>query len=399
MSGRSRLLSGRRAGERSKQLCEQSAHPQRVDDTVSLRTQVDERIEARKADHLRLSAGSDVDALMGPGWDDIHLVHDALPDVDECAIDLTTAFLGRALRAPLLIAGMTGGHRTAHDVNAVLARAAERHGLAMGVGSQRAALRRADLAYTYTIVRQQAPTALLIGNIGAPQLIAQRDEPPLTLDEIRSAVAMIRADALAVHLNFLQESVQPEGERNARGAAAAIRQVVEALAPLPVLAKETGAGISRETAARLKSLGIRALDVGGVGGTSFAAVEGLRAGAQGDISSQRLGELFRDWGLPTPVSIVGVCDVGLPVIATGGIRTGLDAAKALALGASLVGVARPLLQAAFEGDQAVDAWIDQFLHELRTALFLTGASDAVELRSKPRVLTGITRVWIDQLGY
>ena len=360
---------------------------------------VDELIEARKADHLRLSAESDVDALAGPYWDDIHLVHDALPNVDHDGIDLATEFLGRTLSAPLLIAGMTGGHRTAHDVNAVLARAAERHGLGMGVGSQRAALRNADLAYTYTVVRREAPTALLIGNIGAPQLIAQGALPPLSVDEIRSAVAMIGADALAVHLNFLQESVQPEGERRARGARAAIRHVVETLAPLPVLAKETGAGISRETAAQLTDLGIRALDVGGVGGTSFAAVEGLRASAQGDRSSQRLGELLRDWGLPTPVSIVGVCRVGVPVIATGGIRSGLDAAKALALGATLVGVARPLLQAALEGDQAVDAWIGQFLHELRTALFLTGSGDAASLRAKPLVVTGLTRVWIDQLGY
>src|SRR5438105_15561556 len=179
---------------------------------------VDELIEARKADHLRLSAGGDVDALAGPGWDDVHLVHEALPEVDQRAIDLSVAFLGHSLRAPLLIAGMTGGHKTAHDVNAVLARAAERHGLAMGVGSQRAALRRPDLAYTYTVVRDEAPSALLIGNLGAPQLIAQGDEsPPLGLDEVQAAIDMIRADALAVHLNFLQESVQPEGERRARG--------------------------------------------------------------------------------------------------------------------------------------------------------------------------------------
>src|ERR1700716_694080 len=167
---------------------------------------MDELIEARKADHLRLSASGDVDALAGPGWDDVRLVHEALPEVDQCAISLATDFLGHGLRAPLVIAGMTGGHRTAHDVNAVLARAAERHGLAMGVGSQRAALRRPELAYTYTVVRQEAPSAFLIGNIGAPQLIAQGETPPLTFDEIRAAVDMVRADALAVHLNFLQES-------------------------------------------------------------------------------------------------------------------------------------------------------------------------------------------------
>src|SRR5713226_6895220 len=173
----------------------------------------DSLIESRKADHLRLSASGDVEALGGAGWEDVQLVHEALPEVDHAEIDLTLDFLGKRLRAPLLIAGMTGGHKTAHDVNAVLARAAERHGLAMGVGSQRAALRRPDLAYTYTVVREQAPTAFLIGNIGAPQLIAQDEAPPLGLDEVRLALDMIRADALAIHLNFLQESVQPEGER------------------------------------------------------------------------------------------------------------------------------------------------------------------------------------------
>jgi isopentenyl-diphosphate delta-isomerase len=355
-------------------------------------------IESRKADHLRLSATGDVDALVGPGWDDVRLVHEALPEVDQCAVDLSTDFLGRRLAAPLVIAGMTGGHTTAHDVNAVLARAAERHGLAMGVGSQRAALRRPDLAYTYSVVRDQAPTAFLIGNIGAPQLIAQGEAPPLGLDEVHAAITMIRADALAVHLNFLQESVQPEGDRLASGCATAIEDLSSSV-ETPVIAKETGAGLARDTALRLKELGVKALDVGGVGGTSFAAIEGLRAEAQGARQAQRLGEVFRDWGIPTPVSVVGVQAAGVPAIATGGIRTGLDAAKALALGATLVGVARPLLQAALEGDSAVDAWIAQFLHELRTVLFLTGSADIATLRTRPRVITGATRAWLDQLQY
>ncbi|MCA1647761.1 MAG: isopentenyl-diphosphate delta-isomerase [Chloroflexi bacterium] len=318
---------------------------------------MDDLIEARKADHLRLSAGGDVDARSGPGWGDVHLVHEALPELDQCAIDLSVEFLGKRLRAPLCIAGMTGGHQTAHE----------------------------------------APTAFLIGNIGAPQLIAQGDTAPLRLDEIDAAVEMIGADALAIHLNFLQESVQPEGERNALGCASAIRAVVGHLR-IPVIAKETGAGLSHSTALRLHDLGARALDVGGVGGTSFAAVEGLRAQAQGARGAQRLGELLRDWGIPTPVAVVGVQRAGLPVIATGGIRTGVDAAKALALGATLVGVARPLLQAALEGEGAVDAWLEQFLNELRTVLFLTGSDDLASLRQKPRVVTGTTRAWLDQLA-
>jgi isopentenyl-diphosphate delta-isomerase len=359
---------------------------------------VDELIEQRKADHLRLSARGDVDALLGAGWDDIRLVHEALPELDRCDVGLETSFLGKRLRAPLLIAGMTGGHRTAYEVNAVLARAAERHGLAIGVGSQRAALRRADLAYTYTVVREQAPTAFVVANIGAPQLVRQGETPALGVDEVEAAIDMLAADALAVHLNFLQESVQPEGERYAAGCASAIGRVVGQVA-VPVIAKETGAGLSRSTALRLAELGVRALDVGGVGGTSFAAVEGLRASAQGDARSERLGEVLRDWGIPTPVSVVGAAATGLPLVATGGIRSGLDAAKALALGATLVGVARPLLQAALGGDAMVDAWISQFLDELSTVLFLTGSADVAGLREKPRVISGITRDWITQLGY
>jgi isopentenyl-diphosphate delta-isomerase len=359
---------------------------------------VDELIEQRKADHLRLAATSDVDALSDPGWADIKLVHNALPEIDLYDVDLSAAFLGRRLGVPLLIAGMTGGHRTAHEVNAVLARAAERHGLAMGVGSQRAALRRQDLAYTYTVVREQAPTALLIANVGAPQLIDQEQAPALSRAEVQSAVDMIRADALAVHLNFLQESVQPEGERRAAGCADALRQVAASVG-VPVVAKETGAGMSRATACQLRALGVRALDVGGMGGTSFAAVEGLRASAQGASGSERLGEVLRDWGIPTPVSVVGALAAGLPVVATGGIRSGLDAAKALGLGATLVGVARPLLQAALQGDAAVEAWIEQFVSELRTVLFLTGSRDVAALRAAPRVIAGTTREWLGQLGY
>jgi isopentenyl-diphosphate delta-isomerase len=328
----------------------------------------------------------------------VQLLHEALPELDLEAVDLSVTFLGRRLRAPLAIAAMTGGHAVASEVNATLARAAERHGVAMGVGSQRAALRNPKLAYTYRIVREQAPSSFLIANIGAPQLIDQESGAALELDDAAQAVAMIRANALAIHLNFLEESVQPEGDRRAAGCAAAMRAIVDGVG-VPVVAKETGAGLTRTTAFRLRDLGARALDVGGVGGTSFAAIEGLRAAAQGDQRGARLGELLRDWGVPTAVAVVAARPAARPIIATGGVRSGLDAAKALALGATLVGVARPLLQAAMQGDDAVDAWIDQFLHELRTVLFLTGSRSVAELQERPRVVLGQTRAWLEQLGY
>ncbi len=209
---------------------------------------------------------------------------------------------------------------------------------------------------------------------------------------------MVGADAIAIHLNFLEETVQPEGDRQVAGLRDALRAAVASL-PVPAIAKETGAGLSRTTALELRRMGFRALDVGGVGGTSFAAVEAKRAQARGDLRGASLGKVYRDWGIPTAVSIVGARAAGLPIIATGGVRTGLDAAKAIALGASLVGVARPLLSAALEGEAAVDAWITQFLEELRVAIFLSGGRCLDDLRSAPRVILGDTRRWIDDLGY
>jgi isopentenyl-diphosphate Delta-isomerase len=355
-------------------------------------------VERRKAEHLELTASADVNTRTGAGWSDVHLIHEALPAVDFDAVDLSTEFLGRQLRAPLLIAGMTGGHARAAEINARLARAAERHGLALGLGSQRAALRRPDLISTYAVARDQAPNTFLIGNIGAPQLIPQDGGDPLSVEQVRSLVGAIRADALAIHLNYLQETVQPEGDRRAAGLLEAIARLTRAVG-VPVVAKETGAGISRRTALLLAQAGVAAIDVGGVGGTTFAAVEGLRAAAKGSRRGEGLGATFREWGIPTAVAIAACLPTSLPLIATGGIRTGLDAAKALALGARLVGVARPLLQAALAGDAAVDAWVDQFLVELRAAIFLSGATSARDLRSRPLVIVGNTREWMAQLGY
>ena len=355
-------------------------------------------IEKRKAEHLRLAADGDVETRRAPGWNDVHLVHDALPVVDAARIDLSVRLLGHTLSLPLVIAGMTGGHSGAERVNATLAEAAARHGLAMGVGSQRAALRDPDLRRTYAIVRERAPKAFIIANVGVSQLVAQDDGAGLGSKDIRTLIEMIGADAVALHLNYLEESVQPEGQTRAQGVEAGIRRLVRQ-SSVPVIAKETGAGISGAVARRLKALGVRAIDVGGVGGTSFAAIEALRAGERGDKARARLGEVFRDWGLSTAVAVAGAAQSGLPVIATGGVRSGLDAAKALALGATAVGVGRPLLQAALEGTEAIDRWLAQFALELRTATFLSGVKRARDLATRPPVITGETRDWIDQLGY
>ncbi|HSR26223.1 MAG TPA: type 2 isopentenyl-diphosphate Delta-isomerase [Candidatus Eisenbacteria bacterium] len=357
-----------------------------------------DEVERRKGEHLRIAAGGGVEAAVDPGWQDVHLVHSALPAADLDAIDLSIGFLGRRLRAPLVIAAMTGGHPAAREVNRCLAAAAERHGLAMGLGSQRAALRRPELAPTYAVAREAAPTAFLIANVGVAQLIPQASGDVIDDNGIRTAVEMIDANALAIHLNFLEEVVQTEGDRRAAGVREALRAAV-ATSPVPAVAKETGAGISREIAFDLAGLGFSALDVGGAGGTSFAAVEARRAAERGDRRGARLGDAFRDWGLPTVVSLVGAAAAGLPVIATGGVRSGLDAAKALALGATIVSVGRPLLTAAMAGDRAVDEWIEHFLEEIRGAVFLSGGRSCRDLRGVARVVGGETRRWLDDLGY
>jgi isopentenyl-diphosphate delta-isomerase len=355
-------------------------------------------IERRKAEHLRIAAEEDIETRRAPGWADVHLVHDALPVTDAARIDLSARLLGHTLALPLVIAGMTGGHVGAEQVNATLAEAAARHGLGIGVGSQRAALRDPGLRRTYAVVRERAPRALVIANVGVSQLVAQDDGPPLGAKDIQALIEMVRADAIALHLNYLEESVQPEGQTRAAGVEAAIRRLVRQ-SPVPVIAKETGAGVSGAVAKRLKALGVKAIDVGGVGGTSFAAIEAVRAQDRGDAARARLGQVFRDWGVPSAVAVAGCARSGLPVIATGGVRSGLDAAKALALGATAVGVGRPLLQAALEGPAAVDRWIAQFALELRTATFLAGVTRARDLGLRPPVVTGATRDWIDQLGY
>jgi len=355
-------------------------------------------IPERKADHVRLAIAQPERASdRSAGFDDVHLVHASLPEVDLAAIDHGLTFLDRRLELPLCIASMTGGFAGGGVINAALARAAERHGLAMGVGSQRAALRNPELRDSFAVARREAPTAVLFANVGAAQLVAQGTTPALTTGEVVDLAGMIRADALIVHLNPIQELVQPEGDRNAAGWADAIARLSAEL-PMPVVAKETGGGVSEAVARRLVQAGVAAIDVGGQGGTSFARIEGARAQEQQRSGNISLADTLADWGIPTSVSIVLAARAGRPIIATGGIRNGIDAARAIALGASVVGVARPLLRAAVDGgDEALDDWIDRFREELRAAMFLTGSASVEALRRAPTAVVGGTRQWLDAL--
>lgn len=339
-------------------------------------------IASRKADHLALATSGDVGFVTKTAlWEHVELVHEALPELSLAEVDLRVDWLGKTLRAPLVIAAMTGGTAKAEGINRDLAAAAEAHGIGFCFGSQRPLLSRGiETGYR---VRDIAPTALVVGNIGVVQAGA------VSAARLRELLAFCGADALAIHLNPGQEMAQPEGDRDFRGGLATIRRVVAELGA-PVVVKETGCGISRSLGQRLMAAGVRWIDTGGAGGTSWVAVEMHRANPE----ERALAARFRDWGIPTAASVAGLAGLEVAVCATGGVASGLEAAKALALGATCVGVARPLLQARERGVDALDRAIVALIAELRTAMVLTGCANVAALRSTPLVLGEPLLRWI-----
>lgn len=311
-----------------------------------------------------------------PGWDSIRLQPVALPVLDAGAIDLGVEFLGHDLKAPIMIAGMTGGHADTEIINANLAIAANECGVGMGVGSQRAALQDVSLVSSYSVVRRNAPKAFICGNIGISQLV----ETPMEQADISRLIDMVEANALAVHINVLQELAQPEGGITLSNALSALEGFISRC-PVPVIVKETGCGLDEKTARRLKEVDASALDVGGAGGTSFVKIEGVRAERLGDARKARIAKTFAGWGLPTMTSLQQVKNVGLPVIATGGIRNGLDVAKALAVGADMVGIGRQMLAAALKGPDETVEELRTIIEELIIAMVLTESSDIAALQN------------------
>lgn len=328
--------------------------------------------QTRKAEHLRICLDEDVQSQTTHGLECYRFIHCCLPEINRNEINLKTQFLGKQLSYPLLISSMTGGTEFAGIINRRLAEVAQHYNIAMGVGSQRVAIEKPQVAATFA-VRSLAPDILLLANLGAVQLNYKYG-----LDECQRVVDLLQADALILHLNPLQECIQPRGDTNFRGLLDKIESLCSKL-PIPVIAKEVGNGISAAMAKRLIEVGISAIDVAGAGGTSWAKVESERAE---NNSQRRLGMTFANWGLPTAECITSIRSVApqVPLIASGGLRHGLDVAKAIALGADLAGLALPFLQAAAESEAALYELVEVLIAEMTTVLFCTGTTNLDEFK-------------------
>lgn len=335
----------------------------------------DPDLQLRKNDHLRINLEKDVQSELSNGLENYVFEHNALPELDFEDISLQSEFLGKVLGAPILISSMTGGTPEAGIINLRLAEVAQQYGLAMGVGSQRAALQHPESSDTFK-VRRSAPDILLFANLGAIQL-----NYGYTVEDCRRAVEMIEADALILHLNPLQEALQPEGNTRFRGLLKKIEEVCQTI-EVPVVVKEVGWGISAQVARRLVEVGVAAIDVAGAGGTSWSQVEMYRMQNQ---SRARVAALFRGWGIPTAHALEAVRKAvpELPLIASGGIRNGLEVAKCIALGASLVGMAGPFLRAAAKSSDEVESLVEEILLALRITMFSVGAGTIPALRTIP----------------
>lgn len=330
-------------------------------------------IQNRKKEHVELTLKEDVNYEKRSGFERFRFQHNALPEVNVDDVDLTGYLLGHSFTFPLFVSSMTGGYSDAGAVNAQLASFCERRGLPMGVGSQRAMLENRNEIESFSVVRKHAPNAFIAANIGGAQLIGGMDAQKAAL-----LIDSIEADALIIHLNPLQELMQPEGDRNFKGISAGISSILKEI-ECPVIVKETGAGISAETAQILLQMGVQVIDIAGAGGTSWAKVENLR-----DRSQEPLHQ-FDDWGIPTADCLIEVekfkNDFSFELISSGGIRTPSDIVKSIALGADFTASAQPLIKALFEhGEEGLDTLLDRWMKESRIILTLLGCESFNDLK-------------------
>lgn len=333
------------------------------------------QFESRKADHIRLSLSEKNQATGGSGLENIQLVHEALPDLDFSQVTLQTRSLSKKIRTPFLVSSMTAGHADSVNLNLRLAKACEAKGWRMGVGSQRRELKDLEAAREWKEIRKSAPKVELLGNLGLAQVIQTK------ISDVQRLVDALEATAMIVHLNALQECLQPEGTPSFKGGLKAIERLCKGL-KVPVVVKETGCGISKATLKRLKGTGIAAVDVSGYGGTHWGRIEGDR-NSRDEIKSEA-SHTLAEWGISTADSMRAASELKLDyeIWGSGGVRSGLDAAKLLAMGASLVGYAKPVLEAALESEEALLSKMSVFEYELKTAMFCTGCKDIKDLQTK-----------------
>jgi isopentenyl-diphosphate delta-isomerase len=337
--------------------------------------------ESRKRDHIRIaldprSQATEIRQVKnGAGFDRVQLIHEALPDFNFSDIQIAHSYFGQAMAAPFFISSMTAGHQNGVEINRRLARLASLKSWMMGVGSQRRELSDPEAAKEWEQIRHESPHAVLLGNLGIAQVI----QTPLV--KIQKLVDSLEAKALFVHLNALQECLQPEGTPSFAGGWKALEGLVKGLS-VPVLVKETGCGFSLKTCQRLKEIGAAAVDVSGFGGTHWGRVEGFRS--QPGSPAQEAAQVFKDWGIPTVTSLMNAKEIfpSSAIWASGGIRSGLDAAKLLAMGATAIGIAQPLLAAALESEEALARKMEQFEFELKIALFCTGVQRWQDFENK-----------------
>ncbi len=351
-------------------------------------------ISKRKLRHIRVSLEENVETDISTGFKDIHLIHRALPEIDLDEVSLESTLLNKTMAAPLVMSAITGGTLEAKKINAVLADAAETRQIGMSVGSQRIAIAQPETAHTFSVVREKAPSTFIMGNMGVPQLSLGWGA-----EEAQDCIDMVKADALALHMNPLQEAVQVDGDTDYRGIYSKITELSNHIST-PLIMKETGAGIAWEDAVKMQKVGASGLEISGVGGTSWSAVEYHIAKEVGKEDMEFLGQALWNWGIPTAISVVEASKkTSLEIIASGGLRTGVEVVKSLALGAQAGGLAKPFLEKAIEGRDALDKYITHLINEIRVTMFLVGAKNIEELRHVPVVIIGRTGEWLERRGF
>ncbi len=351
-------------------------------------------IISRKLEHVEIASFEDIEGFTTTLLEDVKLVHQAFPGISFDEVDTKTYFLKKEINAPIMITGMTGGKPELGKINKIIAEVAEKFRIPMGVGSQRIAIERTDARESFSVVRKVAPSIPIVANLGIPQI-----SKGYGLKEFEEAVQMLEADAIAVHLNPAQEVFQPEGEPDYNFSALEKLKDISKSLSVPIIIKETGNGISMETARVLYKYGFQNIDVSGQGGTSWIAVEMVRDQRIGNWKAES-AKLFRDWGIPTGASIVEVRNA-LPdafIIGSGGIRNGLEVAKVISLGADIAGMALPVLKRAIEGKESLEAFFNRVIFELKASMMLTGSRDVSSLKRASIVILGQLRQWLEYRG-